>query len=69
MYRIGTERHIGSIDLRGGAVYGRSMWNPTGGLGVRVTRRLAVDLGGYANTANIERKRRPAVAVSLRLAL
>ena len=29
----------------------------------------AVDLGGDANTANIERKRRPAVAVSLRLAL
>ena len=69
MYRIGAERHIGTMDVRGGAVYSRSMWNPTAGLGLWVTRRLAIDLGGYANTANIERKRRPAVAVSLRLAL
>ena len=61
--------HGTTQSIPGGAVYSRSMWNPTAGLGLWVTRRLAIDLGGYANTANIERKRRPAVAVSLRLAL
>lgn len=67
-FRLGGEQLIGGLALRGGAVYTRSMWNPTVGVGFPVAARVALDVAGFANTANIERVRRPAVAVSLRLA-
>ena len=58
---------FGTIDLRGGAVYSREMWNPAGGVGLHISPRVGADVALYSNSANIERKRNPSVAVSLRL--
>jgi hypothetical protein len=62
----GGEIRLGMIDLRGGAVYSRELWNPAGGVGINMSDRIALDVAVYGNSANIERKRNPAIAVSLR---
>jgi hypothetical protein len=62
----GGEYRFGIVDVRGGAVYSREMWNPAGGLGLNMTPGASVDVAVYSNSANVERKRRPAIAVSLR---
>jgi hypothetical protein len=43
------------------------MWNPSGGVGLNLSPRVALDVAMYANSANVERKRNPAIAFSLRL--
>jgi hypothetical protein len=63
----GGEYRFGGIDLRAGAVYSREMWNPAGGVGLNMTPRLSIDVAMYSNSANAERRRNPAIAVSLRL--
>ena len=62
----GYERRVGSVELRGGASYSRQLWNPAGGVGFNLGARTALDVAVYGNAANVERKRHPAVAVSLR---
>lgn len=62
----GYEYRLGSIELRGGAGYTRQMWNPAAGVGLNVSRRLGIDVAMYSNAANVERKRHPALAASLR---
>ncbi len=62
----GGEIRLGTIDVRGGAVYSRELWNPAGGVGINMGDRIALDVAVYGNSANIERKRNPAIAVSLR---
>jgi hypothetical protein len=63
----GLEYRVGAVELRGGGMYYRELWSPAGGVGLDFSRRVALDLALYANTANIERARNPALAVSLRL--
>ena len=53
--------------MRGGAAYSREMWNPSGGVGLNLSSRVALDVAVYVNAANVERTRNPAIAVSLRL--
>ena len=48
-------------------MYARHMWSPTAGIGLDLTTHTALDFAVYGNAANAERKRHPAVAVSLRL--
>jgi hypothetical protein len=62
----GYEHNLGVIDVRGGALYSRETWQPTGGIGVNVGRRLSLDLAMYGTSTNVERERKAAVAVSLR---
>ena len=62
----GGEYRFGTVDVRGGAVYSREMWNPATGVGFNMSPRMSLDLAVYSNSANVERKRNPAVAVSLR---
>jgi len=62
----GYERRVGSLELRGGAMYTRGLWNPSGGVGFNMSARTALDVAMYGNAANVERKRHPAIAVSLR---
>jgi hypothetical protein len=62
----GGELRLGMIDVRGGAVYSRELWNPSAGVGLNMSDRVALDLAVYGNSANVERKRNPAIAVSLR---
>jgi len=62
----GAEYRFGPVDVRGGAVYSRERWNPAAGVGLNMTPRVSLDVAMYANSANVERKRNPAIAVSLR---
>ena len=62
----GYEYRLGGVELRGGAMYTREMWNPAGGAGFNLGARSALDVAVYGNAANVERKRHPAIAVSLR---
>lgn len=62
----GGEYRFGTIDVRGGAVYSRELWNPAAGVGFNMSQRTSLDVALYSNSANVERKRNPAIAVSLR---
>ena len=62
----GAEWRLGIVDVRGGAVYSRELWNPAAGIGVNMGQRTSLDVAVYSNSANVERRRNPAVAVSLR---
>jgi hypothetical protein len=62
----GGEIRLGTVDVRAGAVYSREMWNPSTGVGLDMSDRVALDVAVYSNSANVERKRNPAIAVSLR---
>lgn len=62
----GYEYRFSALAVRGGGIYSRQMWNPSAGVGINLGRRLAFDMAMYGNAANIERKRHPALAVSLR---
>jgi hypothetical protein len=63
----GIEKRLGPIDFRGGARYSRELWHPAAGLGLNLSKRFAVDLAAFASTSNIQRYRKAAFAVSLRL--
>jgi hypothetical protein len=62
----GAEYRFGAIDLRGGAVYSRELWNPAAGVGLNLGPSVSLDVAVFSNSANVERKRNPAIAVSLR---
>lgn len=62
----GGEYRFGTIDVRGGAVYSRELWNPAAGVGFNMSQRTSLDVALYSNSANVERRRNPAIAVSLR---
>lgn len=63
----GYEQRVGRVELRGGARYTVKKWNPTGGVGFDITQRLSLDVAAFGTDANIERKRRVAIAASIRL--
>jgi hypothetical protein len=62
----GYEHNFGAIDLRGGALYSRERWQPTGGIGLNLGPRVSLDLAMFGTSANVERTRKAAIAVSLR---
>lgn len=62
----GYEHNAGAVDLRGGALFNRDRWQPTGGIGLNMGDRFSIDMAAYGTSANVERKRRMAIAVSLR---
>ena len=62
----GGEVRLGPLALRGGGRYGLKQLNPTGGIGLNVTRRFGIDVGVFGNSTNIEQHRNVAMAVSLR---
>jgi hypothetical protein len=65
-FHAGLERRYGRIELRGGARYSFDKWNPTGGVGFDLSRRVSLDVAAYGTNANIERTRHTAIAVSIR---
>jgi hypothetical protein len=65
--RGGAEYRAGVVELRGGGVYSREKWNPTGGVGFNLAPRVGLDVAVYGTSANVARERRAAVAVSLRI--
>ncbi len=64
--RLGYEQRMGRVQLRGGARYIKERWEPTGGAGYNLTDHFGVDVGLFSTSANLERKRHMAIAVSLR---
>jgi hypothetical protein len=66
--RGGLERRWGRLAARGGARYTLQRWNPSAGIGFDVSRRIGFDVSAFGTTANIERKRRLALATSMRFA-
>ena len=62
----GYEHNLGAVDLRGGALYSRERWQPTGGIGLNLGPRVSLDLAMFGTSANVERTRKAAIAVSLR---
>ena len=66
-FRSGLEYRLNRIEVRGGARYSRDRWHPSVGAGFDVTSRLSVDVAAFGTSANIERRRDTALAISLRL--
>jgi hypothetical protein len=66
-FHAGLERRYGRMELRGGARYSFSRLNPTAGVGFDLSRRVSMDVAAYGTSANIERTRHTAVAVSIRV--
>ena len=65
--RLGYEQRLGRLQLRGGGRYVKERWEPTGGVGFNVSQGFGVDVGLFGTSANLERRRHLAIAVSLRL--
>lgn len=65
--RGGAEYRAGVIELRGGGVYSRELWNPTGGVGLNISPKVGLDVAMFTTTANAARERRPVIAFSLRI--
>jgi hypothetical protein len=65
--RGGVERRFDRFQLRAGARYVNERWEGTGGVGFNFSDRFGVDVGAFGTSANLERKRHLAIAVSLRL--
>lgn len=65
--RGGAEYRAGAIEFRGGGVYSREKWNPTGGVGLNLAPKVGLDVAVFGTTANAARERHAAIAVSLRI--
>lgn len=65
--RGGAEYRLGVIELRGGGVYSREMWHPTGGVGLNFAPRVGLDVALFSTAADVARERHAAIAVSLRI--
>jgi hypothetical protein len=65
--RGGAEYRAGVIELRGGGVYTRELWHPTGGVGLNLSPRIGLDVAMFTTAANAARERRASFAVSLRI--
>jgi hypothetical protein len=65
--RGGAEYRAGVIEFRGGGLYTRELWHPTGGVGLNFSPKVGLDVAMFTTAANAARERRAAVAVSLRI--
>ncbi len=64
--RGGFEQRLNRFQFRGGARYIKERWEPTGGAGYNFSDQFGVDVGLFSTSANLERQRHLAIAVSLR---
>lgn len=64
--RGGYEQRLGRVHLRGGGRYIKERFEPTGGVGFNLSDRTGLDFAAFGTSANIERKRHVALAVSFR---
>ena len=65
--RNGVEYRVGPLALRGGSRYQMDRWHASTGIGFNLIPSLGIDVAAYQTTANIERKQKVALALSLRL--
>jgi hypothetical protein len=66
-FRAGLEQRIGPFETRGGIRYTFGMWNPSGGVGMDLTRKVSLDIALFSASTNIERRRQAALAFSIRI--
>ena len=66
-FRAGLEQRIGSFEVRGGIRFSYSLWNPAGGVGIDLTRKVSLDIAVFTAATNIERRRQTAIAASIRI--
>jgi hypothetical protein len=66
-FRAGGEKRFVRFQLRGGARFVTDQWQGTGGVGYNLTPNFGVDVGLFSTSANLERTRHLAIAVSLRV--
>ena len=66
-FRAGWEQRLRVIEVRGGLRYTFSMWNPTAGIGLNLSRAVGLDVAVFGTATNIERKRQTAIAASIRI--
>ena len=65
-FRGGFEYRLDRFELRGGARHSRDRWHPSMGAGIGLTRGFGIDVAAFGTSANVERRRDMALAVSLR---
>ena len=65
-FRGGYEHRFDRIQLRGGGRYIKERWEPTFGVGFDFSNSFGIDVGAFGTSANFERERHLALAVSLR---
>jgi hypothetical protein len=65
-FRTGLEYRFAILEPRVGAFYSRERWQPSAGLGLNFGR-FGLDAAVYASDLNIQRERRTAIALSLRI--
>jgi hypothetical protein len=66
-FRAGGEYRLAILEFRAGEHYKNKVWQPGAGAGLNITRHFGLDAAVYGNSNNAERKRKPALAMSLRL--
>jgi hypothetical protein len=66
-FRTGYEQRFRAIDTRVGLRYTFGMWNPSAGVGLNMSRKVALDIAVFRTATNIERKRQTAIAASIRI--
>ena len=65
-FNAGGEFLVGRLALRGGTRYSRQIWHGATGVGFNITGGFGIDVAAFHNSANIEERRRPSFALSLR---
>jgi hypothetical protein len=65
-FHTGFEYRFGLLEPRAGAYYSRGRWTPAAGLGLNFGK-FGLDVAAYSNDANVEHKRHPSIALSLRI--
>ncbi len=66
-FRGGLEKKWESIELRGGGRFVRDRWEPSGGVGFNFNERVGLDVAAFGTSANAERERHLAIALSFRI--
>jgi hypothetical protein len=66
-FRGGIEQRLAQVQLRVGSRYIKERWEPTFGAGFNFSDRAGIDAALFGTSANVERKRHWALAVSFRL--
>jgi hypothetical protein len=66
-FRGGGEYRLRIVEFRGGTQYKNKDWQPTGGAGLNITPRIGIDAAVFGTSTNIERNRKAALALSLRI--
>ena len=65
-FRGGFEYRLDRFELRGGARHSRDRWHPSMGAGIGLTPGFGIDVAAFGTSANVERRRDMALAISLR---